>query len=128
MIDRNFTPVLPFPDYKWRWASVAPTEGLNDPIVYDLGFAVIDKKGKVYEHHSLVIREVFYGMSELMKSAYYANKLPKYHEQIEKGERKVVSMFEARNLFKETCKKYNVKVAIAHNARFDYRSTSKTQR
>lgn len=33
MIDRNFTPVLPFPDYKWRWASVAPTEGLNDPIV-----------------------------------------------------------------------------------------------
>lgn len=104
------------------------TNGLNDPIVYDLGFAVIDKKGHVYESYSLVIREVFYGMKHLMQSAYYANKLPQYHEQIKNGERKVVSMYEARKLFKEVCDKYNVKVAIAHNARFDYRSTSKTQR
>lgn len=27
-------PTLPFPSFKWRWASVAPTEGLNDPKVY----------------------------------------------------------------------------------------------
>jgi hypothetical protein len=26
-------PVLPFAGFKWRWASVAPTEGLNDPPV-----------------------------------------------------------------------------------------------
>lgn len=104
------------------------TNGLDDPIVYDLGFAVIDKKGHIYESHSLVIREVFYGMKDLMQSAYYAKKLPQYHEQIKNGERKVVSMYEARKLFKEVCDKYNVKVAIAHNARFDYRSTSKTQR
>ena len=102
--------------------------GLDDPIIYDLGFAVIDKKGKVYEHHSLVIREIFYGMKDLMQSAYYANKLPQYHKDIENGSRKVVSMYEAKKLFKEVCDKYNIKVAVAHNARFDYRSTSKTQR
>lgn len=33
MIDKNFTPILPFPGFKWKWASVAPTEGINDPIV-----------------------------------------------------------------------------------------------
>ncbi len=104
------------------------TNGLGDPIVYDLGFAIIDKKGNVYETHSLIIREVFYGMKDLMQSAYYANKIPKYKEQIANGERKVVSLFEARKIFSEVCEKYNVKVAIAHNARFDYRSTSKTQR
>ena len=104
------------------------TNGLGDPIVYDLGFAIIDKKGNVYETHSLIIREVFYGMKDLMQSAYYANKIPKYKEQIANGERKVVSLFEARKTFSEVCEKYNVKVAIAHNARFDYRSTSKTQR
>jgi DNA polymerase III epsilon subunit-like protein len=104
------------------------TNGLSDPIVYDLGFAIIDKKGNVYETHSLIIREVFYGMKDLMQSAYYANKIPKYKEQIANGERKVVSLFEARKIFSEVCEKYNVKVAIAHNARFDYRSTSKTQR
>lgn len=27
-------PSLPFPSFKWRWASVAPTEGLNDPKVF----------------------------------------------------------------------------------------------
>ena len=102
--------------------------GLDDPIVYDLGFAVIDKKGKVYETHSLVIRDVFYEMNDLMQSAYYANKLPKYHEEIASGQRKVVSFYEAKRLFKEVCDRYNIKVAVAHNARFDYRSTTKTQR
>lgn len=102
--------------------------GLDDPIVYDLGFAVVDKKGTVYETNSLIIREVFYGMKDLMKSAYYANKIPKYEEEISNGQRKVVSLYEARKIFQDVCKKYNVKACVAHNARFDYRSTSKTQR
>ena len=102
--------------------------GLDDPIVYDLGFAVIDKNGNVYEKHSFVIGEVFFGMKELMQSAYYAEKIPQYIEQIKKGERKVVSLYTARKIFAKACKEYNVKAVIAHNARFDYRSTSKTQR
>lgn len=101
---------------------------LDDPIMYDLGFAVVDKKGNVYETYSLIVREVFYGMSGLMDTAYYANKLPKYHEEIAKGERKVVSLFEAKKIFNEVARKYNVKACIAHNARFDYRATAKTQR
>lgn len=27
-------PVKPFPDYKWRWATLTPTEGLNEPPIY----------------------------------------------------------------------------------------------
>jgi len=33
MVDKTFIPILPFSDFKWKWASVAPTEGLNDPVV-----------------------------------------------------------------------------------------------
>lgn len=33
MIDKTFVPILPFKNYKWKWASVAPTEGINDPVV-----------------------------------------------------------------------------------------------
>ena len=102
--------------------------GLDDPIVYDLGGAVVDKRGKVYETFSLIIKEVFYGMNDLMKSAYYAEKIPKYKEQIANGERKVVNLFEARKIFHFLCKKYNVKACIAHNARFDYQKKTKTQR
>ena len=29
----DFIPKLPFDGFKWRWASFAPTEGLNDPVV-----------------------------------------------------------------------------------------------
>ena len=29
----DFIPNLPFEGFKWKWASVAPTEGLNDPVV-----------------------------------------------------------------------------------------------
>ena len=29
----DFIPSLPFDGFKWKWASVAPTEGLNDPVV-----------------------------------------------------------------------------------------------
>ena len=63
-----------------------------------------------------------------MKSAYYAEKIPQYLAQIKNGERKVVSLFTAKKIFAEVCKQYNVKAVIAHNARFDYRATSKTQR
>ena len=35
------------------------TNGFDDPLVYDLGLAVVDKNGKVYEHHSLVMYETF---------------------------------------------------------------------
>lgn len=29
----DFIPVLPFSDFKWKWACLQPTEGLNDPVV-----------------------------------------------------------------------------------------------
>lgn len=102
--------------------------GLDDPIVYDIGGCVHDKKGNVMETFSFIIYEVFYGMKDLMQSAYYADKIPKYQEQIDKGERKVVTYRTAKRYINELCKKYDVKAIIAHNARFDYRSTTKTQR
>ena len=102
--------------------------GLDDPIVYDIGGAVVDKKGNVYETFSFVIFEVFCEMKDLMKSAYYAEKIPMYEKQIANGERKIVRYSTAKKYIRELVKKYNVKAMVAHNARFDYRSTTKTQR
>lgn len=33
MLPQNFVPTIPFPDFKWKWASLQCTEGLNDPVV-----------------------------------------------------------------------------------------------
>ena len=94
--------------------------GTDFPLVYDLGLAIHDKRGKVYETRSLVIADIYCGERELMKTAYYAQKLPKYEIALKSGEREMVSIFTARKIVHELCAKYNVKAIIAHNSRFDY--------
>ena len=104
------------------------TSGFDAPIVYDIGGCIHDKKGNVYESFSFVIYETFCGMKDLMATAYYADKIPMYKEQIAKGERKIVRFATAKAKVKELCDRYNVKAIIAHNMRFDYRALTRTQR
>lgn len=101
---------------------------LLDPIVYDIGGCIHDKKGNVYETFSYIIYETFCTMQDLMQTAYYSKKIPMYKKQIASGQRKIVRYATAKKKIHELCKKYNVKAIIAHNARFDYRSTTRTQR
>lgn len=102
--------------------------GLDDPMMYDLGGAIHDRYGRVYETFSFIIYDVFCADRELFDTAYYAAKRPMYEQQIANGQRKIVSIYTARRHVAELCKKYNVKAIIAHNARFDYRSTNFTLR
>lgn len=101
---------------------------LECPLMYDLGFAVHDKQGNIYETFSLVIADVYCNEKEIMQSAYYSRKLPQYEEDLKTGKRKLVSVETAKRILSETAKKYNIKAVIAHNARFDYRSTANTIR
>lgn len=100
----------------------------SKPLVYDLGVAVHDRHGNIIETRSWVIREVFYGRSRKMRSAYYADKLPLYHEGIKKGEWKVVSLFRARREMLEMLSKYNIKAVIAYNAAFDKKALDSTMK
>ena len=102
--------------------------GLDDPMMYDIGGAIHDRKGNVEETFSFVIYDVFCADRELFNTAYYAEKRPMYEQQIAAGNRKIVSIYTARKHIAELCKKYNVKAIIAHNARFDYKSTNGTLR
>lgn len=97
-------------------------------LVYDFGFAVVDKWGNIYERYSFVTSEVFYDLADVMQSAYYSNKLPQYYEDIEKGERTVATLYEIRKTLCELCEAYGVKAIVAHNASFDYGVCQSTQR
>lgn len=101
---------------------------MDDPMVYDLGYAVHDKYGNIYETNSLVIADIYCGERELMKTAYYADKLPKYEKALANGDRKMVSLLTARQIIKEVCAKYNIKAIIAHNSKFDYKALNQTLR
>ena len=101
---------------------------MRDVLVYDFGFAVCDKQGRVYEKHSFIIKEIFFDMKDLMKTSYYADKLPQYYEEIRNGKRKVVSLYEARQILADVMKKYETNIFVAHNARFDDNALKVTER
>lgn len=103
------------------------TNSLDDPLTYDIGFAVIDEKGKVYENYSFVIAEIFLD-KELMKSAYFADKIPQYWQDIKDGKRKLVKLLTVKKILTKVMKDNHINIVIAHNARFDYRSLATTQR
>lgn len=102
--------------------------GLENPLVYDIGWQIIDKQGNVYLQRSYVIEDIFKYEMELMLTCYYADKISQYYKDIATGARQLVSYAFVKKQMYQDCKAYNVKALIAHNARFDYRSTATTQR
>ena len=101
---------------------------MDDPMMYDIGGAIVDKSGRVYESFSFVIYDVFCADRALFDTAYYAVKRPMYEAQIADGSRRIVGIYTARRHVRALCEKWNVKAIIAHNARFDYKSTTRTLR
>lgn len=104
------------------------TNTTDQPILYNIAMMIIDNCGQVYDSLNFIIEDVFFGMADLMKSAYYANKIPQYMEQIERGEIEVVSMAQAAYRIREMLNAYGVKVWMAHNARFDDNAMKTTER
>ena len=103
------------------------TNSIEDPICYDIGFAVVNFSGEVFEKHSYVVADIFLD-EELMASAYFIDKIPTYWEEIKAGKRELRKFSTIRRIFAETCAKYNIQKVCAHNMRFDYRSLNLTQR
>lgn len=110
---------------------VLDTETANDlecPIVYDIGFAVIDENtADVVETHSYLNADIFLDR-EFMTSAYYAEKIPNYWADVENGTRLLRKWSTIKRILEQTCRKYGVTDIYAHNAIFDYRSCTGTQR
>lgn len=104
------------------------TNSLDDPLFYDCGWAVIDSHGRVYKERSFVNRDIFVDRRDLMRTAYYANKIPSYVEDLRNGVRTMASLYEIKRALAEDVKEYGCQFICAHNARFDYKSLNTTQR
>ena len=99
----------------------------NDGLVYDIGFCIVDKKGNIYAKRSFAISEIF-DWSELMATAYYKNKLPKYYEKLAQGKMEKVTIWQARKRIKTALEYFNIKEVYAYNANFDYTTLNNTVR
>jgi predicted RNA-binding protein with PIN domain len=101
---------------------------LSQSLVYDIGCAIVDKQGIIYDELSFVIYETFCGMKDVMQSAYYAEKIPCYWDDIKSGKRQLVLLYTARKRIIDLMKKYNATISVAHNAGFDARALNNTIR
>ena len=109
---------------------VLDTETTNDidcPLVYDVGFIVMDMQGNVYGEYSYVVADIFLD-NDLMKSAYFADKIPSYWKDIKSGKRELKKFSTIKKIITNVCKEYSIKKIVAHNCRFDYLSMQTTQR
>lgn len=109
---------------------ILDTETTNDiecPFVYDFGFAVIDETGKVYASYSYVNADIFCD-DELMSTAFFAEKIPQYWEDIKNGKRVLKSFRSIERIFRRVCTDWGVNVFVAHNMRFDYNALNNTKR
>lgn len=98
----------------------------ENPLVYDIGFVVADREGKIYETYSYVVSDIFFGEEEKMRSAYYADKLPQYYEGLSNGKWFKKPFMEIWKEFKEIVKKYNIKSVCAYNCAFDRNALNNT--
>lgn len=107
---------------------VETANSLDDPMVYDVGFLVGDKQGNIYEKYCFSVSEMFDHYQNLLKSAYYADKLPSYTIDEQNGQRIKTSFFSVRKVFIDVMKKYNIHEVYAYNVSFDRRALNITQR
>lgn len=101
---------------------------MGNVLIYDIGWAVIDTKGNVYETRSFVNKDIFVHELDLMRSAYYAKKLPQYFRDIQAGRRIPATLFEIRAQLMQDIEDYGISEVGAHNARFDANAVNITQR
>ena len=106
---------------------IETTNSLDDALAYDVGLAIADRLGNIYEKRSFVWSEIF-NDETLMTSAYYAKKIPSYRDELRQGSRTSASLYEIRQEVFALYKQYNYKAILAYNAYFDNRGLNITQR
>ena len=101
---------------------------IEQPLCYDIGYAICDRQGKIYLERSFVVSELFLDHKDLMQSAYFAEKIPQYWEDIKSGARTLKSIFNIRKQIHEDMKKYSIRKVGAYNMGFDKRALNNTIR
>lgn len=88
------------------------------PLIYDLGWTIIDKKGRVYARKNYLITEIF-SVPEIFNTAYYASKRPLYIDKLNKGE---IILTDWRTATADLVEDMNATAGVgAYNSMFDYK-------
>ncbi|MCD8201879.1 MAG: hypothetical protein LUD47_07435 [Clostridia bacterium] len=104
------------------------TNTIEQPICYDIGWTITDRNGDIFLKRSFIIGEIFLDEKSMMQSAYYAEKIPQYWEDIKAGTRKIKSIFSIKKTLKQDMKKFKTIKVGGYNTSFDKRALNNTIR
>jgi hypothetical protein len=88
------------------------------PLVYDIGWSIIDTKGQVYKKANYLVQETFF-VPSVFNTAYYKEKRPKYIEMLEQGAIKAKNWNDIIPELVTDAKQ--CKAVCAYNAAFDFK-------
>jgi hypothetical protein len=88
------------------------------PLIYDLGWKIIDRKGTVYNRVNFLISEIF-SVPSIFDTAYYAEKRPLYLEKLARGEIVLTNWESAMTAFMADLEA--VEAVGAYNSMFDFK-------
>jgi hypothetical protein len=92
--------------------------GILKPLIYDLAWRVVNRKGEVKSQHSYLIGEIFFN-NALFETAYYKDKKPIYLNKLQKKEITVKNWENAISILIEDLKKADF--CGAYNSMFDFK-------
>lgn len=88
------------------------------PLIYDLGWQIVDVKGNVYKRASYLISEIF-SVPDVFNTAYYASKRPIYLERLAKEE---IQLTDWKRAITELVEDLDAVEAVgAYNSMFDFK-------
>lgn len=101
---------------------------VEQPLPYDIGYQIVNTfSGEVLVARSFVVAEIFLD-KELMKEAYFAEKIPQYWKEIKSKKRTLKRFINIRKILWRDMKQYQVNKVGAYNMGFDKRATNNDTR
>lgn len=94
------------------------TLSIAKPLIYDIGYQIVDVNGNIYKEVSYLIAEVFFN-EQIFVTAYYAKKRPLYLERLRSHQTKVA-------IWQDFCDEFIndlqvVSAVGAYNSMFDFK-------
>lgn len=102
---------------------------LSNSLTYDVGWCVLNlETGEVKRTRSFMVWDMFHHKKELMKSAYFAEKIPQYWTEFFSGNRKLRNFKKIKKQLERDMRDYDTNIVCAHNTYFDLNALNTTLR
>lgn len=112
------TATLPLADKIAKNAKEKQRIAIAKPLVYDLGYVIVDRNGNTKVSRNFLIQETFF-VPNVFDTAYYKSKRPMYMEKLKNGEIEVATWEQAVTTLISDLEE--VDIVCAYNATFDFK-------